>query len=95
MSQAHLVETDDDITLDSGSQVDLGLEVELDAQEEGGVAEGAVILGGALDELACWLGQYWSVCDGLRCEGRTSGGVEASGGGERDSELLTIEDQSV
>jgi hypothetical protein len=50
----HLVKTNNDITLDTGSQVDLGLEVELDAQKEGGVTERAVILGGTLDELACF-----------------------------------------
>jgi hypothetical protein len=49
----HLVETNNDVTLDTGSQVDLGLQVELDTEEESGVTEGAVILGGTLDDLAC------------------------------------------
>jgi hypothetical protein len=33
--------------------VDLSLEVELDAEQESGITEGAVILGGTLDDLAC------------------------------------------
>lgn len=48
-----LVKADADVSLDAGSQVDLGLEVELDADEEGSGLLVAVLIGGTLEELAC------------------------------------------
>lgn len=48
-----LVEADDDVTLDAGSQVDLSLKVELDADEEGSGLLGTGIVGSTLEELAC------------------------------------------
>ena len=48
-----LVQTNNEVTLDAGSQVDLGLEVELDTDEESGGLVGAVIVGGTLDQLTC------------------------------------------
>ncbi|CAG9982037.1 unnamed protein product [Clonostachys byssicola] len=47
-----LVKTNNDITLDTGSQVDLGLEVELDAEQKSGILELAIVVGSALDDLA-------------------------------------------
>jgi hypothetical protein len=89
-----LVQTNDDITLDTGSQVHLSLEVELDAQEEGGIAERAIILGGTLDELT-WrieVSIHFFLSDILSEKGwlmkLTSRLSEAGGGGERDGELL-------
>lgn len=46
-----LVKTDDDVTLDAGSQVNLGLKVELDTHEEGGGLLSAVLVCGTLEEL--------------------------------------------
>jgi hypothetical protein len=50
--ESRLVKTNDDITLDTGSQVDFGLEVELDAEQKSGILELAVVVGSALDDLA-------------------------------------------
>lgn len=47
----HLVQANDNITLDTSGQVHLGLEVELDTQKKGGIAELAIIVGSTLDEL--------------------------------------------
>lgn len=47
-----LVQSNGDVTPHPGSQVDFGLEVELDAQEQRRVLELAVLINGTLDELA-------------------------------------------
>lgn len=47
-----LVETHADVTPNAGSQVDLGLEVELDADQEGGGLLVAVVVGGTPEERA-------------------------------------------
>lgn len=46
-----LVKTDDDVTLDAGSQVNLGLKVELDTHEEGSGLLSTVLVCGTLEEL--------------------------------------------
>ena len=48
-----LVETDADVTLDAGREVNLGLEVELDAEEQSRITGLAVVTGGTLEHLAC------------------------------------------
>lgn len=48
-----LVQADQDVTADPGREVDLGLEVELDAHRERGVPEVALIVDGALEEVSC------------------------------------------
>lgn len=50
-----LVQADGDVTTDAGRQVDLGLEVELDADEQSGVLLLALSVDSALEELACWV----------------------------------------
>jgi hypothetical protein len=53
-SQYHrLVETDADVTLDTGSQVNLSLEVELDTDEQSSGLLSTVLVGRALEELTC------------------------------------------
>lgn len=49
----HLVKPHEDVAADACREVDLGLEVELDANHEGGVLELAVVIDGALEEVAC------------------------------------------
>jgi hypothetical protein len=51
-----LVKTNNNITLDTGSQVNLGLKIKLDAEQERGILEAAVLVGGTLQELACHAG---------------------------------------
>lgn len=48
-----LVKTNDNVTLNTGSQVNLGLKIKLDAEEERGISEAAVLVGGTLQEVAC------------------------------------------
>jgi hypothetical protein len=48
----YLVETNNDITLDAGSQVNLGLKIELDAKEQRGITKLAIVVGGTLEDLA-------------------------------------------
>lgn len=51
-SDRRLVKSNADITLDSGSQVYLGLEVKLDTDKEGGGLLVAVLVCGTLEKLA-------------------------------------------
>lgn len=46
-----LVKTDDDVTLDAGSQMNLCFEVELDTHEEGSGLLSTVLVCGTLEEL--------------------------------------------
>lgn len=50
-----LVKSNADVTLDSGSQVDLGLKVELDTDKESGGLLVTVLVGGALEKLTSGL----------------------------------------
>lgn len=50
----HLIETNHNVTADASSKVDLSLKVELDADEESGALELAILIDGTLDEVA-WL----------------------------------------
>lgn len=52
-----LVQADGDVTTDAGRQVDLGLEVELDADEQSGVLLLALSVDSALEELASRLAE--------------------------------------
>ena len=49
------VQTKADVTADAGSQVNLGLEVELDAHEQSSVLGLALGIDSALEEIACWV----------------------------------------
>ncbi|RWA04511.1 hypothetical protein EKO27_g10595 [Xylaria grammica] len=49
-----VVQPHDDVTADAGCEVDFGLEVKFDANQERGALELAVVVDGALEEVACW-----------------------------------------
>lgn len=58
-----LVQTDRDITTNSGSQVDLSFEVELDTDHQCGSLQVAVLVGCSFEETACpgFVSQGWVV----------------------------------
>jgi hypothetical protein len=53
--QNRLVQSNANVTTDASSQVNFGLEIELDADQEGGLGVLALIVDGAAQELAYWL----------------------------------------
>lgn len=86
-----LVEADDDVTLDAGSQVDLSLEVELDADEESSALLRTGIVGGTLQELACRSSLVkHSEVETRMSQSLTSRLREAGRGGQRNNELLLL-----
>lgn len=52
-SVIRLVESQTDVALDASSQMDLGLQIKLDANKEGRVLLLAVVVGGSLEQLTC------------------------------------------
>ena len=48
-----LVQADSDVALDSGREVDLGLDVQLYTEKQGRVLLNAIVVDGALQQLAC------------------------------------------
>lgn len=48
-----LIKAHQNVTADAGREVDFGLEVELDADRQGGALEVAVVVDGAFEEVSC------------------------------------------